>query len=105
MTCVDLSPLDLFYQKAVRTDGPLHHLLLILLGRASGDGNQPVLVVVVFQPVLPVDSVLQNHLVRLARLVGGEGFGVVDRLIDVRRRINPPAVCLPWAWLLNASII
>lgn len=66
-----------------------------------GNGNQPVLVIVVFLPVLRVDAVLQNHPVLLAVLLGGEGFGVWDCLFDVWSRVNPPAIPLTWTWLLK----
>lgn len=50
-----------------------------------------------------VDPILQNHSVLLAIMSGGEYFGIRDGLFDVRSGINPSAVVLTRARLLNKS--
>lgn len=93
--------IKLFQQKSIRADGPLDHLLLFFIWCSFGDANQPVLVAVVFLPVPGVDTILQNHHVLLARLVGDEWFGIFFCLFDIRSRINPPAINSTWARLLK----
>lgn len=100
-----LALLDLLQQKTIRADGLFYYLLLFLSWEHRRDGNQPVLIVVVFLPVLWVDPILQNHLVALAILLRSEGFGIRDSFIDVRGRINPSAIGLTWTRLLNKSKI
>lgn len=50
-----------------------------------------------------VDPILQNHVVVLAIMSGGEYSGIMDGLVDVRSGINPSAVDLTRARLLNKS--
>lgn len=100
-----LALLDLLQQKTIRADGLFYYRLLFLSWEHRRDGNQPVLIVVVFLPVLWVDPILQNHFVLLAILLTSEGFGIKDSFIDVRGRVNPSAIDLTWTWLLNKSKI
>ena len=99
-----LNLLDLSYQKTIRTDGPFYHPLLLYRWDSLRDGDQPVLALVVFLSVLGVDSILQNRLVPLARLVGSECSGILGRLRNVWGWVNPSAIHLMWAWLLNSRM-
>lgn len=96
-----LTRLGLFQQEAIRTDGPVHKLLLFLFRFPTADANQPVLILIMFLSVLRVDTILQNHNVPLPCLLGSKWFGVISCFRDERRRVNPPAIHLTWAWLLK----